>query len=496
MLGVVEPQGSGLGGGGFWLLHRARDGFQTVVDARERAPLAATRDMYLDAQAAVVPTRSLDGALAAAIPGQPAALAHIARSYGRLPLNKSLAAAISAARDGFAVGARYQRFVDMRAEVLRRDAATAAIFLDEGFVPEPGFVLKQPQLAQTLETLARHGHAGFYNGALAARLVAGVNAAGGIWRQADLAAYRIIERKPLRLRFKDAHVITAPPPAGGVVMLQTLSILRGYSATQLRAQDAPRLTIEAMRLAYRDRAQRLGDPAFTKIDVAQLLSASYAQRLRREIAARVARSGPANPVKREGANTTHLSVIDRDGNRVAATLSINSPFGAALVAAETGVLLNNEMDDFVAKPGVPNLYGLIGTAANAIAPGKRPQSSMSPTFVETPQGVLIVGTPGGSRIISMVTLATLDVVLRRRDVQAVVAAPRFHHQFVPDVIEYEADAFSAQQLQRLGDVGYGLKLVRPYGDMQAVWWDRGSGRVLAAGDPRGEGASNATDRAP
>ena len=495
MLGVVEPQGSGLGGGGFWLLHRARDGFQTVVDARERAPLAATRDMYLDAQGAVVPERSLDGALAAAIPGQPAALAHIARRYGRLPLNKSLDAAIAAARDGFAVGARYQRFVDMRAEVLRRDAATAAIFLDEGFVPEPGFVLKQPQLAQTLETLARDGHAGFYNGALAARLVADVNAAGGIWRQADLASYRIIERKPLRLRFKDARVITAPPPAGGVVMLQTLNILQGHSAAQLRAQDAPRLTVEAMRLAYRDRAQRLGDPAFTKIDVAQLLSASYAQRLRREIAARVVTRGDSAPIKREGTNTTHLSVIDSDGNRVAATLSINSPFGAALVAAETGVLLNNEMDDFVAKPGVPNLYGLIGTATNAIAPGKRPQSSMSPTFVETPQGVLIVGTPGGSRIISMVTLATLDVALKRRDVQAVVAAPRFHHQFVPDVIEYEADAFSAQQLQRLGDVGYELKPVRPYGDMQAVWWDRGSGRAIAASDPRGEGGSSATARA-
>ena len=488
VLGVVEPASAGLGGGGFWLLHRARDRFETVVDARERAPLAATRDLYLDAQGVVIPAGSLDGARAAAIPGQPAALAHIAKKYGRLPLATTLAAAIGVARDGFAVGARYQRLLQAREQVLTRDPYTAAIFLDDGFVPEPGFVLKQPELARTLAVLARQGHAGFYRGAVAARLVVGVRAAGGIWRPAELSSYRVIERKPLRLRFKGAEVVTAPPPAGGLVVLETLNILQGYASALLTGPDAPRFTLEAMRLAYRDRAQHLGDPAYTKIDVRRLLSAAYAQQLRREIALRVrTHAEPADAVS-EGTNTTHLSVIDREGNRVAATLSINSPFGAALAIAGTGVLLNNEMDDFVAKPGAPNLYGLIGSAANAIAPGKRPQSSMSPSFVETPQGVLIVGTPGGSRIISMVTLAVMDFVLQRRDFAALVAAPRYHHQFVPDVVEHEPQAFDAPQLQRLTAFGYTLKAVQPYGDMQAVWWDKQRNRAVAASDPRGEGA--------
>ncbi len=484
VLGVVEPANSGLGGGGFWLLHRATDGFETVVDGRERAPLAARADMYLDKDGKVLPQLSLDGPLAAAIPGTPAALVHIARRYGRLPLAQSLAPAIRIAKNGFAVSARYQSMAERRSEALRVSPAAATIFLDGGFVPEPGYVLRQPELAATLKRIAARGRAGFYAGETAQRLVAGVRAAGGIWSLRDLQHYRVVERRPLRARYGDMTITSAPPPSsGGVVLAQMLNILDAYPLTSMPAVERQERIIQAMGLAYRERARHLGDPDFVAMDVPKLISPAYARSLRSDIAPRV-----NEDLRPTGTETTHFSVLDRAGNRVAVTLSLNTLFGSGFMPEGTGVLLNNEMDDFSAKPGAANTYGLIGSKANAIAPGKRPLSSMAPTFLETPDAVMILGTPGGSRIPTMVLLAALEFAQGRGGVQDWVAMPRFHHQYLPDVVEHEPGAFSADEARELAARGHALTLrAAGYGNMQAIVWYKKTKRVEAASDPRGEG---------
>jgi gamma-glutamyltranspeptidase/glutathione hydrolase len=490
MLAVVEPASSGLGGGGFWLLHGA-DGKEVLVDARERAPLAAQPNMYQDDQGRVIQNASLDGPLAAGIPGVPAALVHVARRYGRLPLAQSLAPAIQIARQGFSVSAHYQRLAQLRRDVLAASPAAAGTFLTDGRVPELGALIRQPDLAETLTRLATAGDAGFYQGPIAKQLVEGVRAAGGIWTAQDLAEYRVIEREPLHGEYHGVRVRTAPPPSSGVILLQMLGLLGPYPLAHLEHSRRDHLVIEAMRLAYRDRARFLGDPDFVRVDIAHLLNPHYLDHLRRHIQHRATPSASLSGAlpAAAGPHTTHFSILDREGNRVAATLSINGPFGAAFVPPGTGVLLNNEMDDFVAKPGVPNLYGLVGASANAIAPGKRPLSSMTPTFLETDDTVVALGTPGGSRIISMVLLATLDVAEQRGGPADWVARPRFHHQYLPDVVEYEPGALSELERRRLGRLGHTLKAVRPYGNMQIVVWDKRADRVMAASDPRGEGAA-------
>ncbi len=490
-LAVVEPMGSGLGGGGFWLLHRARDGLEVMLDGRERAPLAAHRDLYLDERGEVIPGLSIDGPLAAAIPGVPAALAHLAETYGRLPLSRSLAPAIRLAREGFPVSERYRRLARFRLQALRRDPEAARIFLHEGEVPPPGFVLRQPDLARTLERLAREGAAGFYSGPLARRLVTGVREAGGIWTLEDLARYRVVEREPVRGRYRGLRITSASPPSsGGVVLLTMLHILAGDDLQALPPVTRVHLIVEAMRRAYRDRAQYLGDPDFVDVPVARLTHPFYGAALRNTI--RLDRATPSAllpgaPAENPGQDTTHFSILDAEGNRVAATLSINFPFGAAFVPPGTGVLLNDEMDDFSAKPGVPNVYGLVGAEANAIAPGKRPLSSMTPTFVESEAGVAILGTPGGSRIITMVLLAVLDLAAGHGP-ESWVARKRYHHQFLPDTIQYEPGAFDPELAAGLRRLGHRLTARRrPYGNMQAVFWDRRRQEVRAASDPRGEG---------
>lgn len=488
VLGVVEPYSAGLGGGGFWLLHRA-DGKEIVIDARERAPLAATPQMYLADSGEPDPAASLTGARAAAIPGQPAAFAHIAAHYGRLPLKLSLAPAIALAKDGFSVTPRYRSQAAMRLTDLTRDDGAADIFLHENDVPPLHHRIRQPALAQTLSVLAARGADGFYRGEVAERLVAAVRAGGGIWRQEDLLQYRVEERAPLKLDVGGLRLTTVPPPGGGLVVAEILALLDMPRWRKLASPQREQQLIEAMRLAYRDRAQYLGDPAFTKIDAEALLAPARIAALRREMPR--GRAGVSAPLPRagDGRDTTHLSVLDAHGNRVSATLSINGPFGAAFVAGDTGVLLNNEMDDFVAKPGSPNLYGLVGSAANAIAPGKRPQSSMSPSFVEDEDRVLIVGTPGGSRIISMVAQTALAFAQGGDALKAWLHQPRFHHQYLPDVVEHEPLAL-AKVRKTLVAQGYTLKAVeRPYGNMQAILWLRRDGRVIAASDPRGEGAA-------
>lgn len=488
VLAVVEPYGSGLGGGGFWLLHQAGSGRTWMLDARERAPHAAHRDMYLDADGHFVPALALDGPLAAAIPGVPAALDHLARHYGRLPLTTTLAPAIHLARAGFPVDATYQRLATWRLAALRSAPAAAAQFLVAGEVPALGTLLRQPDLAVTLERLAAAGHDGFYRGPVATALVAGVRAGGGIWTHDDLASYRVIERDPIVGEYRGWRLISAAPPSsGGVALVQMLNMLDGFELAALDPTTRRHLLAEVMRRAYRDRARFLGDPDQVEIPLARLLHPWYAAGLARDIDLQRATPSGGRPAAPGGTDTTHFSILDAAGNQVAATLSINYPFGAGFVPPGTGVLLNDEMDDFSAQPGVPNVYGLVGGEANAIAPGKRMLSSMSPTFLESPTGLVILGTPGGSRIISMVLQAVLAAI-DGGEPTAWVSAPRIHHQYLPDQLQFEPDAIGVESQQALTARGHTLEAVpRPWGDMQLVHWDRAAGRVAAASDPRGRG---------
>src|SRR5690606_12663389 len=410
-LGVVEPYSAGIGGGGFWLLYNAGEDRYRFIDARETAPAAAHRDYYLDADGRVNRDRAINGPSAAGIPGQPAAFAHLSEHYGQLPLQQTLAAAIQQARDGFAVEEKYRSWLGFRLETLRRYPESARIFLQQNEIPAVGHIIRQPDLADTLTALARQGHAGFYQGPVAERLLTEVRRHGGDWSAADLADYRVIERQPLQVQYGELKVISAPPPSsGGIALIQMLNMLNHYTWQQLPAVPQTHLLTEVMRRAYRDRAEFLGDPDFTEVPVSMLLAEQRAADWVKSInmdSATPSLSLNGSKTHDGGFHTTHLSVIDHQGNMVSATLSINLPFGSAFTAAGTVVLLNNEMDDFSAKPGEPNAYGLVGNEANAIAPGKRPLSSMTPTIINSPQQAAILGTPGGSRIISMVFLGAL-----------------------------------------------------------------------------------------
>lgn len=487
-LAVVEPYGSGLGGGGFWLLHRAEDGRELMLDGRERAPLAAHRDMYLDAAGSFVPERSLNGPLAAGIPGEPAALAHLAEHYGHLSLARLLAPAIRLARAGFAVDEHYRRLAQQRLAVLLQSPAAAEQFLRDGEVPPVGTLIAQPDLADTLKRLANAGREGFYAGRTAQLLIAGVRAAGGIWTPEDLASYRVVERAPIVGHYRGWRVVSAAPPSsGGVLLVQMLNMLSRFNLATLADADRTHLLVEVMRRAYRDRALYLGDPDVFAVPVERLTHPFYAAGLVRDIDPDQATPSRPGAVRMRGTDTTHFSILDREGNRVAATLSINYPFGSGFVPPGTGVLLNDEMDDFSARSGVPNAYGLVGGEANAIAPGKRMLSSMTPTFVESEQGLAILGTPGGSRIITMVLrgLLSLDAGDPPMDW---VAKPRFHHQYLPDWIQYEPGAFSTSERRHLEAKGHHLHEIRGgYGCMQVIYWDRLQNQVRAVSDPRGVG---------
>jgi gamma-glutamyltranspeptidase/glutathione hydrolase len=492
-LAVVEPSSSGLGGGGFYLLHRQADGYETMIDAREKAPGAATRDMYLDKAGNPIENASVSGPLAAAIPGEPAAFEYLARNFGKLPLRVSLQPAIRLARDGFPLYARLQAGIRFKREILLRSPDAARVFLSAaGGVPDVGTVIKQPDLAKTLEAIASAGAKGFYGGRVGEDLVAGVRAGGGIWSLQDLAAYRVIERKPLVGSYRGARIVSASPPSsGGVALLDALNILSGFDLQRVDSATAKHLVIESMRRAYRDRALYLGDPDFIKMPIALLTGADYAAGQRASIRTDKAMPSdllPGIETEPGGMQTTHFSVLDAAGNRVAATISVNLFFGTAYMVAKTGVLLNNTMDDFSMKPGVPNEFGLIGAAANAIAPDKRSLSSMTPSFVETPRGLMIVGSPGGSYIISMVILATLNY-LDGMNAADIVKYPRYHQQYLPDVVDYEPGAFTASEVQALQAKGQKLKESdRPWGNMQVITLDYATGAVAAASDPRGEGA--------
>ena len=492
-LAVVEPMGSGLGGGGFWLLHRESDGKEVMLDGREKAPGAAHRRMYLDDNDEVNKGLSLNGPMAAGIPGVPLAMVYLAEHYGRLPLAESLKPAIRYAEKGFEVTPRYYGMISFRWQVISRYPASAAIFGQDGRVPDLGYKIVQKDLANALRLLAKHGAEGFYRGRFAQKLVDGVQAAGGIWTLQDLADYNVVEREPITFRYHDMKIVSASPPSsGGVVLGEILLMLQHFNLKEMDEAGRVHHIVEAMRRAYRDRAVFLGDPDYVDVPVRKLFNPDYIEGLAVTIepdrATPSAELSDTPNLDQTGNSTTHFSVLDTDGNRVAATLSINLPFGSGFVAPGTGVLLNDEMDDFSIKPHTPNAYGLVGDHANAIAPGKRPLSSMSPTFVEMEDRIGILGTPGGSRIITMVLLGILDFE-KGQPPESWVSIPRYHHQYLPDQILYEQNGFHYTVQQGLMKRGHTLTIARrgQYGNMQAVLWDKKNNVVFAASDPRGEG---------
>ena len=490
-LAVVEPSSSGLGGGGFFLLRRAKDGLETMIDLREMAPGASHRDMYLDKNGNVIAGLSRDSALAAGIPGEAAGMAHLAKKYGKLPLAVSLAPAIKLAREGFPLYTRLRGGMQFKKDAFLKTPDAARVFLVNGEVPELGHVIKQPELAATFELLAAKGADGFYKGEFAKKLVAGVQQLGGNWTEADLANYKIVERPPVVGHYRGARIVSgSPPTSGGIALIDALNILDGFELPKLDKVTRTHLIVEAMRRVHRDRAVYLGDPDFVDVPVARLINEYYAAGQRASI--RMDRATPSAMLPgvdapSPGPSTTHFSVIDKNGNMVAATITLNFFFGSGLMVPGTGILLNNQMDDFSVKPGVPNGFQLIGADANAIAAKKRPLSSSTPTFVEGPSGLMIIGSPGGSYIPGMVILGTLNF-MEGKTAQEIVAAPRFHHQFSPDVLQFETDALTPEERKELEARGHTLREgTRKWGNVQVVVWDYKKGTVEAASDPRGAG---------
>jgi gamma-glutamyltranspeptidase/glutathione hydrolase len=502
-LAVVHPQAGNLGGGGFLLLRKA-NGEVHFVDFREKAPAAATENMYLDAQGNVVENLSLVGYKAVGVPGSVAGLVYAEKKYGKLPLEKVMAPAVRLARDGFPLA--WEDAQDLKNEDLAKFPESKRIFQRDGKYYQPGEILKQPDLARTLERIAKNPD-DFYHGDMARELAAAMQKGGGLITANDLAQYEVKEREAIRGTYRGYEVISAPPPSsGGVALVEILNILEGFDLAKSGNRSAAtiHLTAEAFRRAFYDRAEFLGDPDFSKIPVPQLIDKRYAASWRESIdpnhasvskelkrpgifneLERVAQLRPA--AVREPENTTHYSVVDSEGNAVAVTTTLNDTLGSRVTADGLGFLLNDEMDDFAAKQGVPNAYGLIQGPANAIGPGKRPLSAMTPTIVlKDGKLFLVLGSPGGPTIITTVANVLMGVVDFGLDIQEAVNAPRFHHQWLPDAIHVE-DRLSPDTMTLLRSKGHKLNVEHLWGDGECIMVDPRTGERLGASDGRNNG---------
>ena len=481
-LAVVDPCCGNIGGGGFMTIH-LKDGRDTFINFRETAPGAATAAMYLDAAGKPIDELSRRGYRAAGVPGSVMGLERAATEYGRLARAALLAPAIALARDGFVLGRADADLLDSKR--LGIDPVAAKIFQRDGSRFEAGDRLVQSDLAATLEAIAERGPDAFYRGPIAAAVATASAANGGILTAEDLAEYRVTEGPPLACTYRGYRILSAPPPSsGGTTICEILNILEGYDLKALgfRSAQSVYLLVEAMRHAYRDRNTHLGDPAFVHNPLDRLLSKEYAAGIRTAIDAHKAMAPAALPA-REKAETTHYSVVDGEGNAVAVTYTINGSFGATVVAPGTGFFLNNEMDDFTIKPGMPNLYGLVQGEANAIMPGKRPLSSMSPTLVEKDGRIfLVLGSPGGSRIITTVLETILNIVDYGMSPQEAVEAPRLHHQSLPDEVAYERAGLMPDAITTLTEMGYKLVEHRPWGAVELI--AIADGRFHGVSDPR------------
>jgi len=488
-LAVVHSPAGNIGGGGFMLIRMA-DGKTHFLDYREKAPGAATRDMYLDTQGNVIAGASEIGYKSIAVPGSVAGLTYAERKYGKLTLKQVMAPAIKLARDGFAL--TWGEAADMHDRHLTEFPESRRVFQRDGDYYKPGEVFRQPDLARTLERIAADAD-DFYHGSLARELAAAMQKGGGLITVDDLAHYEVKEREPVRGTYRGYEVISAPPPSsGGTVLIESLNILEGFDlrGMQNRSAESIHFTVEGFRRAFFDRAEFMGDPDFSKIPVAQLLDKKYAaawrdtidpqrasdsKELRRPAVfnelEQYAESHPPAIAPYEGNHTTHYSVVDAEGNAVAVTTTINDWFGSRVTADGLGFLLNDEMDDFSAKPGVPNSDGLIQGAANAIGPGKRPLSSMTPTIVvHDGKTVLVLGSPGSSKIITTVANVLMGVVDYRMNLQEAVNAPRFHNQWLPDVVNVEK-TFFPDTVNILRKMGYKVQIGLGEGDTSPYWSD-------------------------
>ncbi|MDM9625864.1 gamma-glutamyltransferase [Rhizobium sp. S152] len=459
-LAVVYPTAGNIGGGGFMTI-RMKDGKTTFLDFRERAPLAATKTMYLDAKGDIVPRASLDGYLAVGVPGSVMGFETAREKYGSKSRQDLIAPAIRYAKDGFTLEQGDVASIEGSAKRLAKDEAAAKIFLKpDGKLFTSGEKLVQPELAGVLQSISDKGTDAFYKGMPADAIVKASQDKGGILAKADFEQYQVRELKPVECSYRGYDIISSPPPSsGGVIICEILNILEGYPLSFLGygSAETVHLMTEAMRYAYVDRNAALGDPDFVDNPVKTLLDQNYAKAIRAKID--INKSGTSADLKplgaKESTETTHYSIIDDEGNAVAVTYTLNGSFGAGVVAPGTGILLNNEMDDFTSKPGVPNLYGLVQGEANAIAPKKTPLSSMSPTII-TKDGkpFMVIGSPGGSRIITITLEAILNVVDFGMDISQAVNAPRIHHQWQPDKIYFEPYALSPDTIRALIAMGH------------------------------------------
>ena len=473
-LAVTHPCCGNLGGGGFMTIHFA-DGRNTVINFRERAPLAATPQMFLDGQGDTIVDKSLEGYLAVGVPGTVLGLETARQRYGTLPRTLLLAPAIRLATEGFTLT---RGDVDVLADAndaFRKQSNVSAIFLNNGKPLQPGNRLVQKDLAHTLRAISERGSNAFYRGPIADAVVAASIANGGVLTKGDFAAYTVTELKPVICSYRGYTIVSAPPPSsGGVTLCEMLRVLEAYPLKTLgfHSSGSIHLMTEAMRYAYMDRNAFLGDPAFVKNPVDRLLSDGHIKDIRAQIRpnrAGVSKALGASAGPGEKASTTHYSIVDRIGNAVSVTYTINDSFGAKVIAGATGFFLNDEMDDFTAKPGAPNYYGLVQGNANAIAPGKRPLSSMTPTIVlKDDKPVLIAGAPGGARIITTVLEVIVNVIDHGLTLQEAVDAPRFHHQWLPDTLASEPLALSADTAAALARMGYHLVPLQPWGASNAV----------------------------
>ncbi len=497
-LAVVYPAAGNLGGGGFMTLQLA-DGRKTFLDFREKAPLAATANMYLDADGNVIKGASTHGYLAAGVPGSVAGFEEARVKYGTMPRAKLIAPAIRLADRGFVLQAGDVEILHTATDAFRKDAPSAAIFLNKGEPFRQGQKLVQKDLAKTLRQISAKGANGFYQGSVGSALVAASTLGKGIITQADLDQYKVRELAPVECDYRGYHIVSAPPPSsGGVVICEILNIVEGYPLKELgfRSAQSVHYQIEAMRHAYLDRNSYLGDPDFVKNPLDRLLDKAYAEKIRAVIdpnKAGVSKDLKPGVVPHEGTNTTHYSIVDSMGNAVSVTYTLNDWFGAKVTAAKTGVLLNNEMDDFTVKVGVPNMYGLVQGEANIIAPGKRPLSSMSPTIVSKDgKPVMVVGTPGGSRIITAVTHTILNVIDYGMNVQEAVDAPRFHQQWLPDLTNMDTFTISPDTEKILLAMGHKLGAPQSANHLAAILVGapslggkpRGKNQFYGANDPR------------
>ncbi|MBS0583627.1 MAG: gamma-glutamyltransferase, partial [Proteobacteria bacterium] len=486
-LSVVQPEASGIGGGFLALIHDAASGKDTFIDSREIAPAAVKSADYLNADGTPNRDTSLNGPLAAGIPGSPAGLAYIAQHFGKLPLKKSVQPAIDLASKGVHPTSALVRSIEHRADVLHRYAASTAKFFPNGKAPTEKDVFRDEAQARTLRIFADKGADGFYKGEVAEEMVAAVKAAGGTWTTADLASYRTRERTPIELTYNGYRILTAPPvSSGGVVVGEVLNILAGID---LKGMDQPHrihYEVEAMRRAYRDHNEYLGDPDFVKMPMDMLLSPYYADGLRQSILPEQATKSawlPAAHAKEPGMHTTHFSIIDKDGNMVSMTCTVNTTLGSAFVAGKSGVLLNNEMDDFALVAGEPNAFGLIGGDANAPVAGKRMLSSMTPSFVIGKDRLAVIGSPGGSTIMTQV-LEGMLAFMDGKSAPEITAQKRFHHQYLPDVVYIEPGSLPADVVEKLKAMGHDVREREPWGNMNVVVWDKTTNTKTAASDPR------------